>query len=255
MKALRFEYGIKGLEIKVDPSWNTTIIKPVNQPPIANPNETLRKAIQNPLGIFSLEEIIKSKAKLESICIVASDATRPVPSHLIIDALIMELEHLGLGCDLITILIATGLHRPSNEKEIERIVGNKYCKKVKIINHNAKDQNSLEFVGDNKDGSPISINKAFLDSDLKIITGYVEPHFFFGFSGGIKAIVPGIAGKETIMFNHSAENIASPYSRFGIYDNNPMVNISADIVNSIGVDFTVNVCINEKHQITKVAAG
>ncbi|MFW9951940.1 MAG: nickel-dependent lactate racemase [Candidatus Thorarchaeota archaeon] len=255
MKSITFEYGKKGLEIKIDPSWNCTFIKPKNQIVLTNPVRSIRKAIQNPLGTLSLEDIIKNKKKVNSICIVVSDATRPVPSHLIIEALIMELENLGLGNDLITILIATGLHRPSNGKEIERIVGKKYYGKIKVMNHNAKDLNSLQYIGDFKDGIPIYINKLFLESDLKIIVGYVEPHFFFGFSGGSKAIIPGIAGKDTIMFNHSAENIASPYSRFGLYKSNPMAKMSSDLVKQIGIDFIVNVCINEKHQITKVAAG
>jgi nickel-dependent lactate racemase len=90
---------------------------------------------------------------------------------------------------------------------------------------------------------------------LKILTGYVEPHFFFGFSGGRKSIVPGIAGVETIMANHSAKNIASPFSRFGIYENNPMAIMSTDIAKKVGSDFVINVCINEAHQITKIAAG
>jgi nickel-dependent lactate racemase len=255
MKIINFDYGKNGIEIKIDPSWNVRIVEPITQEALLNPIKSLRTAIQNPSGGHSLEDIVREKEKLESICIVVSDATRPVPSHLIIEALILELENLGIESSLITILIATGLHRPSNMEEIQRIVGKKYYNKVKVINHNAKDISTLQDIGKFDDGTPISINALFLRSDLKIVTGYVEPHFFFGFSGGAKAIVPGIAGKKTIMYNHSAENIASPYSRFGIYEKNPMAEISSDIAKKVDIDFTVNVCINEKHQITKALAG
>jgi nickel-dependent lactate racemase len=255
MKTVKFDYGKNGIEIRIDPTWNVKIIEPITQEAFLNPIKSLRTAIQNPIGGYSLEDIVKEKEKLESICILVSDATRPVPSHLIIEALISELEHLGVESSLITILIATGLHRSSNTEEIQRIVGKKYYNKVTVINHNAKDDNTLQHIGNFDDGNPISINATFLTCDLRIVTGYVEPHFFFGFSGGAKAIVPGIAGKETIMYNHSAKNIASPYSRFGIYEKNPMAEISADIAKKIDIDFAVNVCINEKHQITKVLAG
>ena len=255
MKIVKFDYGKNGIEIKIAPSWNVTIIEPITQKALINPINSLKTAIKNPLGGRSLEEIIREKEKLESICIVVSDATRPVPSYLIIEAIISELENLGIESSIITILIATGLHRPSNNEEIQRIVGKQYYNKVKVINHNAKDDNAHQQIGYLDDGTPISINSLFLTSDLKIITGYVEPHFFFGFSGGAKAILPGIAGKETIMYNHSAKNIASPYSRFGIYEKNPMAEISSGIAKKIDIDFTVNVCINEKHQISKALAG
>ena len=255
MKTVTFDYGKNGIKIRIDPSWNVTIIEPITQKALINPIESLRIAIQNPLGGRLLEDIVREKEKLESICIVVSDATRPVPSHLIIEAIVSELEALGIESSLITILIATGLHRSSNTEEAQRIVGKKYYNKVKVINHNAKDDNAHQQIGYLDDGTPISINTLFLTSDLKIITGYVEPHFFFGFSGGAKAILPGIAGKETIMYNHSAKNIASPYSRFGIYEKNPMAEISSGIAKKIDIDFTVNVCINEKHQISKALAG
>jgi nickel-dependent lactate racemase len=255
MKTIKFEYGKKGLDIKVDPSWNTTVIKPVKQQAITNPINAIRGIIQHPLGSIPLQEIIKNKEKLESICIVVSDATRPLPSYLILNSLILELNSYGLENDLITILIASGLHRPSNNQEIKRIIGKKYHNKIKVVNHIAKDKSTLQYIGDLNHNTPIFINKLYFESDLKILTGYVEPHFFFGFSGGQKSIVPGIAGIETIMANHSALNIASPFSRFGIYENNPMIEMSTEIAKITGVDFIINVCINEKHQITKMAAG
>ena len=186
---------------------------------------------------------------------VVSDATRPVPSHIMVDALISELNQYGIENKKITILIATGLHHPSNEQEIQRIIGKKFVGKIKVQNHIARDEESQKFLGIIDDNIPVYVNKIYYESDLKILTGYVEPHFFFGFSGGRKSIIPGIAGTQTILANHSANNIASSAARFGKYQNNPMAIMSTKIAKMVGVDFVLNVCINEKHEITQIAAG
>ncbi len=252
---MKLDYGRNGIELNVNPNWNTAVIHPVEQNVIENPIKAIREAIRNPLGSPSLESIIKTRQTIKNVCIIASDATRPVPTHLILNGLLQELVDYGIQEKSITILIATGLHRPSRKDEIERILGEVKARDVKVFNHTATDAQSL--VSLNKSGldSPDSINKCYFESDLKIVTGYVEPHFFFGFSGGYKSIVPGIAGAETILANHSAENIASPYARFGSYENNPLTIQSAKIAKRVRPDFIINVCINKNHEITKVAAG
>ncbi|MFX1409957.1 MAG: nickel-dependent lactate racemase [Promethearchaeota archaeon] len=252
---MKFDYGKNGLEISLDPSWNVNILQPTFQSVIENPVYEIKKAINNPISCPSLKSIIRKTQKLNQICLVVSDATRPVPSHLILEALIEELNSYGITDKKIVVLIATGLHRPSHEEELSRIVGNKLIERLKVINHVATDKKSLKYLGKSTDDIPIYINKAFYESDLKILTGYVEPHFFFGFSGGRKALIPGIAGAETIQFNHSAENISSPYSRFGIFKKNPMHKNATEVTKLIGVDFIINVCIDEKHRITQIAAG
>ncbi len=252
---MRLDYGKKGIEIKLDPDLNVTIIKPFIQKPLDNPIKKIREVINNPIGTLSLTDIIKSKNNLKSVCIVTCDATRPLPSNIILEALIEELSVAGVKDNQITILIATGLHRASRDDELERILGKKLKNKIKAVDHVATDNNYLEFLGNTSDNIPIYINKFYYESDLKILTGYVEPHFFFGFAGGRKSIVPGIAGAETIQGNHSAEMISSRYSRFGIYKENPMHKNAMEILNLAGVDFIVNVCINEDHKIVKVTAG
>jgi len=255
LSSIKFDYGRDGIEIKVDPIWNLTIFRPKSQDLIANTNEAIKEAIRNPIGTIPLKELIKEKGDLEQICIVASDGTRPVPSRIILKALIEELNSYGINDNQILVLIATGLHRQSREDELERILGIELKCRLKSIDHVATDKASLKDFGTAPDGVPIYINKHYCESDLKILTGYVEPHFFFGFSGGPKSIAPGIAGAETIQANHSAENIAHPLARFGIDKGNPMHENSKHISDTIGADFIVNVCINEKHEITRVAAG
>jgi len=252
---MKFDYGKTGLEISLDASWNVDILRPKSQNIIENPVEKIKKAINNPISCSPLKSIVREKQNLNQICIVVSDATRPVPSHLILEALIEELNSYGIEDKNIIALIATGLHRPSREEELGRILGNKLKNRLKVIDHKATDKDSLQYLGKTSNHIPIYINKYYYESDVKILTGYVEPHFFFGFSGGRKALVPGIAGAETIQLNHSAENISSPYSQFGIYKKNPMHKNAIEIARLVGVDFIINICIDEKHRITQIAAG
>ena len=249
------DYGKEGLEIKLDLSWNVTIFRPERQKVFKNPKKEIKKSINNPIGCPPLQEIIQKKINIKTVCVVVSDATRPIPSHFILEALIEELNSYGIKDNQINILIATGLHRRSREDEIERILGENLKMRIKTIDHIATDNDSMKNLGFSSNNTPIFINKHYHESDLKILTGYVEPHFFFGFAGGRKAIVPGISGAETIQANHSAENIASPYARFGIYKENPMHKNAIEIAKLVGVDFLINVCINEKHEIVQIASG
>jgi len=252
---VKFNYGKDGVEINLDPSWNVDVFRPKKQKEIENPVEIIRENIKDPIGSPPLLDIVKKKVSVQRACIVVNDATRPVPSNIILEALVKELNEYGISPAQIDILIATGLHRPSSWDEIEHIVGKKLMRDINIISHPATDKAYLKNLGESSNGTPIYINKNFYECDLKILTGYVEPHFFFGFSGGRKSLTPGVAGEDTILGNHSAENIASPYARFGIYKENPMHQNSLEIAKKIGVDFIVNVCINEDHKITQVAAG
>jgi len=254
-KIVKIDYGKNGLEFSINPSLNVTVFHPDAQKVLENPVKDIRKAIKNPLEGKPLQKIIESKKKVEKVCVVVSDATRPVPTHIILDGLIGELNDYGIQDNQILILIATGLHRPSKTDEIERIIGKHLIRRLKVKNHVATDTNSLQYFGNTEDNIPIYINKHYCSSDVKITTGYVEPHFFFGFAGGRKSLVPGIAGKETIQGNHSAKNIVSAYSRFGIYKENVLHKNSIEICETVGIDFTINVCINENHEIVQVAAG
>jgi len=252
---VKIDYGKEGLEISINPSWNVTVYHPKSQKALENPVKEIRMSIKNPIEGKPLQKIIENKKNVKKVCVVVSDATRPVPSHIILEGLIGELNDYGIHDNQILILIATGLHRPSRADEIERIIGKNLINRVEVNNHVATDTDSLQYFGTTEENIPIYVSKHYCASDVKITTGYVEPHFFFGFSGGRKSIIPGIAGKETIQANHSANNISSPYSRFGMYKENVLHKNSMEICQIVGVDFAVNVCINENHEIVQVAAG
>ncbi|MFW9968831.1 MAG: nickel-dependent lactate racemase [Candidatus Odinarchaeota archaeon] len=252
---MKFCYGKEGIEINLDPQWNTTIFLPLESKPIEDPKREIKSAINKPTGSLPLKDIVKSKINLKQVCIVSSDATRPVPSRLILEVLVDELNKCGILDNQIIILIATGLHRPCYENELIKIVGKNLKKRIRVINHQANDIDSLYHIGYLNNENSLLINKYYFTADLKILTGYVEPHFFFGFSGGRKSIVPGIAGAETIQINHCAKHINSPNARFGIYKENPLHKNAIEISKFLGADLIVNVCINEFHEIVQVAAG
>lgn len=253
---IELAYGRDGLEVDIPDGSRFDVAKPEQQEPIKDVMEELKRAIAGPVAGPPLAEIIKEKGDQEpNACIVVSDHTRPVPSHLILPPLISRLKDSGIKEDRISILVGTGLHRPSRDNELRQMLGESIMDKYKIVMHDANDKNALETIGTSSRGTPIWVNKHFMEANLKILTGYVDPHFFAGFAGGRKAIVPGIAGAETIIENHSAGNIAHPRARFLKLEGNPIHEDSLEISKKVGVDFIVNVCLNDNHEVIKVAAG
>ena len=177
---MKIDYGKEGLEFSLDPKWNVTILRSNQQTEIKNPVKAIKDAILNPIDSKPLSEIIKAKTQLRTVCIVIDDVTRPVPSRFLLEALIELLNTYGVEREKIIILVATGLHRKSNDIELKRMIGSNLHGNIKVVNHDATNKDILKFIGTTKDQIPIYINKYYYESDLKIITGYVEPHFFFG---------------------------------------------------------------------------
>ncbi|GAG55106.1 unnamed protein product, partial [marine sediment metagenome] len=179
---VHFKYGKNGLNIDLSDNLNFTIIKAPEEKEIVNPVEEIKAKIYDPIGTLPLKELIQQKAKFHeiSIIIVISDATRPSPSKIILKALTEIFEEIGIRDEQIKILIATGLHRESRQDELVRMVGDNFLKRFEIIDHNANDETSLAFVGYSNDRTPIYINTYYLESDFRILTGYVESHFFMG---------------------------------------------------------------------------
>ena len=249
-------YGQEIIEFNISDELKVDLIQAIQESPIENPNQALLNSFSNPLLSKSLKEIL-SKRKDGNICVVISDSTRKIPSKIILESLMVVFDELNILDDNIKILIANGMHRKCLPKEIKEMVGKDILFRYDIINHDANNDQTLEYLGETSLNTPIYINNTYLEASIKIITGLVEPHFFAGFSGGRKAIVPGIAGKDTILANHSADNIKSPNARFGIIKNNPVYNDADEVLKmkQIRPDFMINVCINQEHQITKIFSG
>ncbi len=166
-----------------------------------------------------------------------------------------EIIQSGVPDDKITILIATGLHRPNTEAELAEMLGEEIVDRFRIVNHNARDRESQVFLGKTKSGTPIWLDRVLYKADFRILTGYIEPHFFAGFTGGRKAILPGCAGIETIAHNHGAAHIAHPKARNGVTKGNPIYEDAVEVAGQVGVPFIVNVTLNRNKEITRVFAG
>lgn len=246
------DYGNEKLQVSIPDGNLLEIISSKPVKPLANPLKDILDSLDNPVGSESLAEKIKGS---KNICIIISDITRAAPTKLILEALLPYIEKCGIKNQQITILVATGLHRPNLGKELESLVGEKIANSYRIINHDARNREECEHIGRTKRGTPIIINKHFVNSDFKILTGLIEPHFMAGFSGGRKAICPGISYMDMFRHFHGPQILESPNSAFGILKDNPFHEESTEIARAAGVDFIVNATINKQKQVTGIFSG
>lgn len=241
-------YGSGHLPIEV-PDDRTTVIEPAHIDGLADEKAAVLDALQNPIGSQPLLERISPDAK---ICIAFTDITRATPNDRIIPWL---LEHLGGPNDNITLLNQLGTHRPNTREELETMLTPEVVANYRVLNHEPENPEALVQVGTTADGTPALLNRHIVEADLRIITGFIEPHFFAGFSGGVKGIMPGCAGLETVMSNHGAKNIGDPQATFGVTEGNPLWEELRDIALKTGPSFLLNITLNEQRDITNVFAG
>jgi len=241
-------YGSGHLPIEV-PDDRTTVIEPAHIDGLADEKAAVLDALQNPIGSQPLLERISPDTK---ICIAFTDITRATPNDRIIPWL---LEHLGGPNDNITLLNQLGTHRPNTREELETMLTPEVVANYRVLNHEPENPEALVQVGTTADGTPALLNRHIVEADLRIITGFIEPHFFAGFSGGVKGIMPGCAGLETVMSNHGAKNIGDPQATFGVTEGNPLWEELRDIALKTGPSFLLNVTLNEQRDITNVFAG
>ncbi len=254
---VRLDYGKQGLEVTLPDHLNIRILEYKPAVPIADqPHQTDRAALQevfhNPTSTPPLSEIIQGRS---SACIVICDITRPVPNQLILEPLLETLHAGGISPENIKILIATGLHRPSRPEEILEMVGPEIADRYTILNHDARDRNQLVYLGKSPRGIPMWINSHYMEADMKITVGLIEPHFMAGFSGGRKLICPGIAGLETIRAWHSPRFLEHPLAATGQLHGNPVHSENSWIANRAGCNFIVNVVIDAQRRPLKFVAG
>ena len=245
---INLAYGSGHLPIEV-PDDRTTVIEPAHIDGLADEKAAVLDALQNPIGSQPLLERISPDAK---ICIAFTDITRATPNDRIIPWL---LEHLGGPNDNITLLNQLGTHRPNTREELETMLTPEVVANYRVLNHEPENPKALVQVGTTADGTPALLNRHIVEADLRIITGFIEPHFFAGFSGGVKGIMPGCAGLETVMSNHGAKNIGDPQATFGVTEGNPLWEELRDIALKTGPSFLLNITLNEQRDITNVFAG
>jgi len=213
--------------------------------------ELVEKALAQPIGSSGLAELARSK---KTAVIIASDHTRPVPSKVIMPPMLRELRR-GNPEIQITILIATGFHRATTDAELRRKFGDEIVDREHIVVHDCQDQSSLVFAGILPSGGELWLNKLALETDLLLAEGFIEPHFFAGFSGGRKSVLPGIAGRTTVLSNHCAAFIDSEFARTGNLENNPLHRDMLWAAKKAGLAFIVNVILNGEKEVVRAFAG
>ena len=218
---------------------------------LADPETAVRDALLHPIGTAPLTEIAQGR---KNACIVISDITRPVPNKVILPPLLQTLTESGIAAENITILIATGMHRPNLGDELESMVGKEIMDNYKIINHYCQKEEEYREIARIED-APIEINTHYLDADLKILTGLIEPHFYAGFSGSRKSILPGISGFQTMKFMHSYKVIDQLQQANCRVENNIFHQYAMEVTELAGVDFILNVVINQERELAGVFAG
>ena len=252
-RSIKILYGKKGYLLGIKKSWKPTIIRKPKMPLIKSIDKAVTNAFLNPINSPSLSNLAKDS---KSACILVCDITRPVPNNLFLEKLVNTLVISGISEDNIIILIATGLHRPAPKKEINQIIGSKYIlNNINIVNHLARENSHHRFIGTTSQGNRISLDKRFLDADLKIATGLVEPHFMAGYSGGRKVIAPGIAHEKTIRTFHSARYMEDPKAKNCNLQQNPLHEDQLEIIKMIGGSYAVNCVIDEGRNLSYINFG
>ncbi|HIG28068.1 MAG TPA: nickel-dependent lactate racemase [Verrucomicrobiales bacterium] len=244
---LAYGEGILKVELPED---RITVIEPTFTRGLNDERDSVLHSLKNPIGSAPLMERINPT---DRICIIFTDITRATPNDRLIPWL---LEHLSdHPKENITLLNSTGTHRPNTEEELRKLLTSEVVDQYRVINHECEDEENLVQLGTTRSGVPAWINRHAVEADIRIVTGFIEPHFFAGFSGGPKGIMPGVAGLETVMNNHGMENIGNPNATFGITDGNPIWEDMRDIALRAGPSFLLNVTLNEDRRITGVFAG
>ena len=201
---IELKYGRDGLMVDLADDLDVTVIRKPAMPVIEDSGAAVSRALDTPVGTLPLRTLAETA---NSAAIAVCDITRPVPNGLFLRPMIEQLIGGGISADAITVIVATGLHRPNLGAELEELIGDSWVlRKVKVVNHYARDDDAHVLVGKTKKrGSVIRIDRRFVDADLRIVTGLVEPHFMAGYSGGRKVIAPGLAHAETITTFHNAK--------------------------------------------------
>jgi nickel-dependent lactate racemase len=249
---VKFEYGRQGLYAELPDQRIVRTLSYKDAAPLADPAAALREVLARPTGTPPLGEIAKGK---KDACIVICDITRPVPNELILRPVLETLEAAGIPREKITILVATGLHRPNEGAELVEMVGQHVATTYRIENHHGQELAEHTYLGQSPRGVPIWIDSRYVNADLKITTGLIEPHLMAGFSGGRKLICPGIAALETVKVWHGPDFLEHPKADCGILDGNPVHEENTWIGRHTGCDFIVNVVIDSQRRPLKWVAG
>ncbi len=241
-------YGRGRLTVNVPE--DAVVIRPRPLPPLPNEHAAFTEAVRTPIGSAPLRAQATSRSR---VAIVIADGTRPSPSERLVPWIMEELSHVPR--DRFVILNGTGSHRPNTHEELVRMLGEEVVNTVRIVNHNAFDASTLTSLGRTSYGGEVWVNNEYLRADVRVVTGFIEPHFFAGFSGGPKGVIPALAGIQTIMHLHNARMIGDPRSTWAQLEGNPVQGEIREALAMAPPHFLVNVALNARRDITGLWAG
>lgn len=250
---IKMNYGRQGLDLNLPDDWDVTVINKKPMPLIKDAQKSIAAALAAPVNSPPLSRLAKPGQKA---CILICDITRPVPNHLFLRPLIDELFKGGIRLTDITVLVATGLHRPNEGEELAELVGDAWVlENVRVENHFARDDDAHLEIGVTSRGTVVRLDRRFATADIRIATGLVEPHFMAGYSGGRKVITPGVAHADTITRLHTATYIEDPLSANCSITGNPLHQEQLEIVALLGGAFALNTVIDENRKLSFVNFG
>ena len=245
---LELPYGKRKVSFDLPPGWGAELFRPNPVPAARDPQGEVLRALENPLGRGRLEEFEGARTAALAI----SDETRLVPHRLILPPLLGRLERIGIPPSAIRILVASGLHPPMAESQLSNILPEEILKRYPIAVHDAN-QLDLTFLGNTSRGTPVSMNPLFRGADLRLVVGLIDPHQFVGYTGGVKGAAIGLAGSQTIEANHAM--LFLPGAVVGEIDENPVRQDIEEIGRMAGVDWVINVVLNEANEVVKAFSG
>ena len=250
---VELSYGKGTYPLQLHDDWAVTVIRKPPMPVLSDPTGAVEAALRAPVGCQGL---MQEARRARSACILICDITRPVPNGVLLPVIVRQLLAAGLKPEAICVLVATGLHRPNEGAELEELVGDPWVlQTVRVENHFARNDQDHVKLGTTRAGTVVKLDRRFVDADLKIVTGLVEPHFMAGFSGGRKVIAPGIAHRDTITTFHNARFMSHPQADNCVLDGNPLHREQLEIVKMLGQVLAVNTVIDEHRQMSFVNFG
>jgi len=247
---INLAYGKTGLPLEIDDSLDVTVVEPAFVPALADPAAAVRAALAAPIASPPLRDLVRPGLR---VGVVFSDITRPAPNPLLLGAVLEVLDAVP-GVE-VTLFNALGTHRPNTEAELRGMVGDAIFESRRIVQNDSFDPSTQVRVGVTSKGHETWLNAELMRCDLKVLTGFIEPHLFAGFSGGGKAIMPGLAGQRTVLGNHDAGMVGHPKAIWGITRGNPIWEEVREVAGQAGRLFLLNVTLNRDKAVTGVFAG
>jgi len=241
-------YGLSTVKVSVPERNLAFVLKPGHVPGLPDEADAVRTALRNPLGQKPLAEGVRPG---DSVVVIVTDNTRACPDDRLLPPILQELERV-VSKEQITIIVALGLHAPLNEGQLRELLGDEIVSGYKVVNH---DPDGVVNIGVTSRGTPVDINPLVVNADFRVSTGFIEPHFFAGFSGGRKSIAPGVFGLNSAYVNHGYSMIEHPLARAGVLKGNPIHEDMVEQARMAKLDFVVNVLLNARKEITRVFAG